>query len=50
MHIAEFTTEELAFSFKALKKQKCFGDDNIPAEFWQVCLDVGVGIEKQKNP
>jgi hypothetical protein len=50
MHIGEFTKEELKSSLKALKKQKCSGDDNIPAEFWQVCLDVGVGNEKQKNP
>ena len=34
-----FTQEELHIALRALKRNRCSGDDNIPAEFWQVCLD-----------
>ena len=33
-----FTEEELHVSLRALKKNKASGDDDVPAEFWQICL------------
>ena len=35
----DFENEELIVALKSLKKRKATGVDDIPAEFWQVCLD-----------
>ena len=39
MTCQDFTDEELQAALKSLKKRKSAGDDDVPAEFWQVCLD-----------
>ena len=35
----DFENDELIVALKSLKKRKATGVDDIPAEFWQVCLD-----------
>ena len=45
MNCSNFDVAELSLILRKLKKRKAAGDDGIPAEFWQVCLERDILME-----